>query len=116
MTRQAERQNKPAINTASSGRSLYTVCNGLVWPDIITNNRIKTWGCVLQKQAHSYVCGATDANKKKGGGMEPSGWGEVMIIENKKATVVRPLLRPAPNYAHRQTSTWGLPIWPSGCC
>lgn len=67
MTRRAERQNKPAINTASSSRSRYAVCNGLVWPDIITNNRIKTWGCVLQKQAHSYVCGATDANKKSAG-------------------------------------------------
>lgn len=34
------------------------------------------------------------------------GWG-VKITENKKATVVRPLLRPASNYTHRHKNIHG---------
>lgn len=33
-------------------------------------------------------------------------WGGVTITGNKKATVVRPLLRPASNYTHRHTHTY----------
>lgn len=80
-----------------------------------------------QKQALGLVWGVSDGNKTSQGGLTEAGrdggvWGlmggGVMITENKKATVVRPPLRPASNYTHRHihTHTWGLPIWPSGCC
>lgn len=48
------------------------------------------------------------------GGWGGGGGGGHMIRENKKATVVRPFLRPASNYTQAHTYG-GLPIWPSGC-
>lgn len=62
----------------------------------------------------------------RGGGVSKAGKGlgecesfcvGVMINgaeRDKIDTVARPPLRPASNYT--QTHTWGLPIWPSGCC
>lgn len=94
----------------------------------MTNNRIKTWGQCAPNTSPWFGLGGGLSNGNKtsqGWGLTEMGrdegvWGllgcvcvwvggvrGVMITENKKATEVRPLLRPASNYTHRHKNIHG---------